>query len=72
MGIAGISIGKILFILLVVLIVYLIFGGKRLKNLGSDFGNAIKSFRKAVREHDEESPALSKKDTQDSNSKKDS
>ena len=35
-------------LLVVLAIVLLIFGPKRLKNIGSDLGNAIKGFRKAV------------------------
>lgn len=42
-------------LLVILAIVLLIFGPKRLKNIGSDLGSAIKGFRKAVTE--EESPA---------------
>ena len=35
-------------LLVVLAIVLLIFGPKRLKNLGADLGGAIKGFRKAV------------------------
>ena len=49
----GISIWQLLIILLIVL---LLFGAKRLRNLGGDLGEAIKGFRKAVRE-EEEAPA---------------
>lgn len=35
-------------LLIVLLIVFLLFGTKRLSNLGSDLGNAIKGFKKAV------------------------
>jgi len=45
MGIRGISIGSILIILLIVL---LIFGTKRLRNIGGDLGSALKSFRKGL------------------------
>ncbi|MCB1875248.1 MAG: twin-arginine translocase TatA/TatE family subunit [Chromatiales bacterium] len=37
-----------LFIILI--IVLLLFGTKKLKNIGSDMGSAIKSFRTAVKE----------------------
>ena len=37
-------------LLVVLAIVLLIFGPKRLKNLGSDLGSAIKGFRSAVTE----------------------
>jgi sec-independent protein translocase protein TatA len=41
-------------LLVVLAIVLLVFGPKRLKNIGSDLGNAIKGFRKAVT--DDEAP----------------
>ena len=41
-------------LLVILAIVLLIFGPKRLKNLGSDLGSAIKGFRTAVT--DEEPP----------------
>ena len=45
-------------VLLVILaIVLLIFGPKRLKNIGSDLGSAIKGFRKAVTDEDAAAPA---------------
>ncbi|OUU80246.1 MAG: twin-arginine translocase subunit TatA [Gammaproteobacteria bacterium TMED78] len=45
MGIGGISMWQLLIILLIVV---LIFGTKRLKTLGGDLGGAMKSFRKAM------------------------
>ncbi|TWC17523.1 MULTISPECIES: twin-arginine translocase TatA/TatE family subunit [unclassified Pseudomonas] len=45
MGIGGISIGKFLIILLIVI---MLFGTKRLRGLGSDIGDTIKGFRKAM------------------------
>ena len=47
----GLGIPELLVILAIVL---LIFGPKRLKNIGSDLGSAIKGFRTAVT--DEEKP----------------
>ena len=41
----GLGIGELLVILAIVL---LLFGPKRLRTLGSDLGSAIKGFRKAV------------------------
>ena len=43
----GISIWQLLIILL---IVALLFGTKKLRNIGGDLGNAIKSFRSAIKE----------------------
>ena len=45
MGLGGISVWQLLILLVIVL---LLFGTKRLRNLGSDLGNAVKGFRKAV------------------------
>ena len=45
MGFSGISIPAILIILAIILV---LFGPKRLKNLGSEMGNFLKSFRKAI------------------------
>ncbi len=43
----GISIWQLLIILAIVL---LLFGTKKLRNLGSDLGGAIRGFKKAVQE----------------------
>jgi|TARA_B100000809_G_C14982748_1_gene475114 sec-independent protein translocase protein TatA len=51
MGLGGISVWQLLIILAIIV---LIFGPKRLKNLGSDLGNSIKGFRKAIKEEDKE------------------
>lgn len=48
---SGISPGSLLIILLIVI---LLFGTKKLRNVGADLGSAIKSFRKASRESKEE------------------
>jgi len=45
MGIGGISIWQLLIILV---IVALIFGTKRLRNIGGDLGGAVKGFKKAL------------------------
>ena len=45
MGRGGISIWQLAIVLLIVV---LIFGTKRLKSIGSDLGGAIKGFKKAV------------------------
>lgn len=45
----GISIWQLLIILAIVLV---LFGAKRLRNLGGDLGSAIKGFRQAMREDD--------------------
>ncbi len=45
MGFGGISIWQLLIILLIVV---LLFGTKKLRNIGTDLGGAIRSFRKEV------------------------
>ena len=50
MGFGGISIWQLLIILLIVV---MLFGTKRLKSLGSDLGDAIKGFRKSVNADEE-------------------
>lgn len=48
--IGGISIWQLLILLLIVV---LVFGTKRLRNIGSDLGGAIKGFRKGMEEEPE-------------------
>lgn len=43
-------------LLLILAVVLLIFGPKRLKSIGSDLGNAIKGFRKAVTDDEQKPP----------------
>lgn len=43
----GISIWQLLIVLAIVLV---LFGAKRLRNVGSDLGGAIKGFRQAMKE----------------------
>ena len=40
-------------LLLVLIIVTLVFGTKRLKNIGADLGDALKGFRNAVKDGEE-------------------
>ena len=51
MGFGGISPWSLLLILAIVI---LLFGTKKLRNLGGDLGSAIKNFRKGMREGDAE------------------
>ncbi|MBE0509556.1 MAG: twin-arginine translocase TatA/TatE family subunit [Chromatiales bacterium] len=59
----GISVWQLLIVLAIVL---LLFGTKKLKNLGGDLGDTIRNFKKAVKEGEEEgantSATLEKKD----------
>ena len=40
--------------LIVLLIVMLVFGTKKLRNIGEDLGGAVKGFKQGVREEDDE------------------
>ncbi len=50
MGIEGMSIGSILLILVIIL---LLFGTKKLHRIGGDLGNAVRGFREAMHEGEE-------------------
>lgn len=43
-------------LIIVLVIVLLVFGTKRLGNIGSDLGNAIKGFKKGMKSEDEQKP----------------
>jgi len=47
MGIGGISPGSLLLVLLIVVV---LFGTKRLRSIGEDMGTAVKSFRKGLQD----------------------
>ena len=60
MGFGNISIWQLLIVLV---IVALLFGTKRLRSLGSDVGGAVKGFRKAMHEDEVKDPlGLNQKD----------
>ena len=50
MGIGGISIWQLLIILAIVI---MLFGTKRLRSMGSDLGSAVKGFRKSMQDEGE-------------------
>ena len=47
MGFGGISIWQLLIVLVIIV---LIFGTKKFRNIGGDLGNAVKGFKKAMSE----------------------
>ena len=55
MGFGGISLWQLLIILLIVV---LNFGTKRLKTIGSDLGGAVKGFRKAMDDGEKETKQI--------------
>ena len=52
MGLGGISIWQLLIVLVIIV---LLFGTSKLRNMGGDLGSALKNFRDAMRSSDEES-----------------
>lgn len=65
----GISIWQLLIVLAILV---LIFGTKKLKNLGSDLGGAVKGFKEAVNnDEDEQKDGQQQAKTIDHDSKKD-
>ena len=59
MGLSGINIGSLLLILLIVL---LLFGTKKLRGMGGDLGGAIKGFKDAMAKDEDESSDESQPD----------
>ncbi|NVK24112.1 MAG: Sec-independent protein translocase subunit TatA [Gammaproteobacteria bacterium] len=55
MGFGGISLWQLLIVLVIVI---LLFGTKKLKTLGSDLGSAIKGFKNSVSDEDKSPSAL--------------
>lgn len=47
MGLGGISFGSLLLILLIVVV---LFGTKRLRDVGQDLGQAVRNFRKGLQD----------------------
>lgn len=60
MGLGGISIWQLLIILAIVV---LVFGTKRLKTLGGDLGGALKSFRKAMDQDEDKDKDLTSEES---------
>lgn len=51
----------------ILIVVVLVFGTKRLKNLGSDLGETIKGFRKAMNTEEEQAAGAKPEATQQAN-----
>ena len=65
MGFGGIGPGSLILILVIVI---LLFGTKKLRNVGGDLGGALRSFRKSMKEGEDdkgdgENSKLSKQDS---------
>ena len=63
MGFGGISIWQLLIILVIII---LLFGTKKLRSLGGDLGSAIKSFKQSVREGEDSVENAANKETDSS------
>ena len=50
-------------LLLILAIVLLLFGGKKIRNLGSDLGEGLKGFKKSIK--DEDADTTSKSESED-------
>ncbi len=61
MGIGGISFWQILIILVVILV---LFGGKKIRTMGSDLGEGLKGLKKAIKDEDLNKDSESKSDDQ--------
>ncbi|MCW8828250.1 MAG: Sec-independent protein translocase subunit TatA [Gammaproteobacteria bacterium] len=59
----GISIWQLLIVLAIII---LLFGTKKLKNIGGDLGGAVKGFKKAVSDGEEEKNAKANLEKQES------
>lgn len=65
MGFGGISLWQLLIVLVIVV---LIFGTKKLRNMGGDLGGAVKNFKTAVKEEPkDDKPADAITDESESN-----
>ncbi len=58
MGLGGISLWQLLIVLLIVVV---IFGTKKLSSIGGDLGGAVKGFRKAMNDAESDESANQKK-----------
>lgn len=62
MGIGGISIWQLLIILAIIV---LLFGTKKLRGIGTDLGGAVKGFKKAVSDEDKKTESIQQKQASD-------
>ncbi len=57
MGLGGISFGSLLLIFLIVIV---LFGTKKLRDVGEDLGHAVRNFRRGLNGHDEKEQSETK------------
>ncbi len=61
MGLGGISIWQLVIVLGIIV---LLFGTKKLRNIGGDLGSAVKGFKKAMKEEPEDAKKIENKDAE--------
>ena len=62
MGVGGIGIWQLLIILLIVV---MLFGTKKIRNIGSDLGGALKGFKDSMQGDDDDAKNIEKKAQED-------
>ncbi len=50
--------------LIILIVLLVLFGGKKIRNMGSDLGESLKGFKKAIKEDDSAENTQSKSDDQ--------
>ena len=58
-------------LIIILVIVVLVFGGKRLKNLGGDLGGAIKGFKKSMKDESMKDESMKDESVEDQTVKTD-
>jgi sec-independent protein translocase protein TatA len=51
-------------ILIILMVLLVLFGGKKIRSIGSDLGESLKGFKKAIKEDDSPKDTESKSDDQ--------
>ena len=51
-------------ILIILLVLLVLFGGKKIRTMGSDLGESLKGFKKAIKDEDSSKDSESKSDDQ--------
>ena len=51
-------------ILIILIVLLVLFGGKKIRNMGSDLGESLKGFKKAIKEDDSTTDTKSKSEDQ--------
>ncbi len=49
---------------IILVVILVLFGGKKIRTMGSDLGEGLKGFKKAIKDEDADKESESKKDDQ--------